>query len=217
MKYSLLINFILAVALVTLTIMYVVQHKQIKSAEPENVAQSEEPAIREWRQVDIDSANLDCFKIFQDAAALTVGTPDAMNSMTIGWGSLGILWGHDRHTITVYVRHSRFTHHLMEQNETFTVEAFDPEYADKLKYLGTASGRDENKMKGSGLTVKTMPCGAPAFEEGNLILECRKIFTTDYATTQMDSTIVQRWYTKGDDFDNLHTAYVGEITAIWVR
>lgn len=217
MKASIFLNLILAIALVALTIMCVIQRKTIKEATPSDEIESEETSIKEWRQIPIDSANLNCFKIFQDAAALTVGKPDSMNSMTIGWGSLGIIWGKDRHTITVYVRHSRFTHHLMEQNETFTVEAFAPEYADKLQYLGTASGRDENKMKGSGLTVKTMPCGAPAFEEGNLILECRKIFTTDYSTTQMDSSIVQRWYTKGEDFDNVHTAYVGEIIGVWVK
>lgn len=215
MKTSLLLNIILSLALVIVTLMLILRSPS--KNETEEAIAEETPAPPEWHQVPIDSANLDCFKIFQDAAALNVGKLGDMNSMTIGWGSLGILWGHDRHTITVYVRHSRFTHHLMEENEYFTVESFPAQYTDKLKYLGTASGRDENKMKGSGMTVKLMPNGAPAFEEGNLILECRKIYTIDYPTAQMDSTIVSKWYSKSDDFDNPHTAFIGEITAVWVK
>ncbi|MBR1517356.1 MAG: flavin reductase [Bacteroidales bacterium] len=215
MKTANYLNILLAIALVVVTFLWVRSPKPQQEETPQG--DTETAAPKEWVKVDIDSAHLDPFKIFQDAAALTVGKPGNMNSMTIGWGSFGILWGHDSHVATVYVRKSRFTHHLMEENETFTIEAFPPEYSEKLKYLGTASGRDEDKMRGCGMTVKTMPCGAPAFEEGNIIIECRKIFTTDYATTLMDSTVVQRWYTKGEDFDNIHTAYVGEITGIWVK
>ncbi|MBR1792430.1 MAG: flavin reductase [Bacteroidales bacterium] len=214
MKTSHLLNIILSIALVIVTLMLVLHTPE---KETEDTTSIEPTAQPEWHQIPTDSANINSFTLFQNAAALSVGKLGDMNSMTIGWGELGILWGSETHVVTVYVRKSRYTHHLMEENETFTVEAFAPEYADKLKYLGTASGRDENKMKGSGLTVKLMPNGAPAFEEGNLILECKKLYTIDYPTAQMDSNVVSRWYSKGEDFDNIHTAYVGEITAVWVK
>lgn len=169
-----------------------------------------------WQKVSIEEANLNPFTLFQNAAALTVGTKKGMNSMTIGWGQLGILWGSDRHVITVYVRKSRFTKQLMDKNKTFTVEAFPSEYADKLRYLGSKSGRDEDKIKGSGLTVKTMENGAPAFEEGKLILECRKIYDIEYPIDRMPKDIAGRWY-GGTENDNPSTAYVGEITAVWVK
>lgn len=169
-----------------------------------------------WQKVSIEEANLNPFTLFQNAAALTVGNEKGMNSMTIGWGQLGVLWGGDRHVITVYLRKSRFTKHLMDENDTFTVEAFPDEYAEKLQYLGTKSGRNEDKIKGAGLTVKTMENGAPAFEEGKLILECRKIYDIEYPVTRMPKDIADRWY-GGKEKDNPSVAYVGEITAVWVK
>ena len=215
MKISNILNIVLAVALLFLTFKVVNNKKNVQ--EPEQTTVEKEQQAKEWRQVNIDSVEINPFTLFQNAAALTVGRQGAVNSMTIGWGTLGILWGHDSHVATVYVRKSRFTHHLMEENNTFTIEGFSSEYDNQLKYLGTASGRDEDKIKGSGLTLKTMPSGTFAFEEGNIIIECRKLFSTDYTLQQMDSTVVNKWYIKGDDFDNIHTAYVGEITAVWVK
>lgn len=169
-----------------------------------------------WQKVSIEEANLNPFTLFQNAAALTVGKKGEMNSMTIGWGELGILWGRDRYVITVYVRKSRFTKHLMDENKTFTVEAFSDDYAEKLQYLGTKSGRDEDKISGSGMTVKMMENGAPAFEEGNLILECKKIYDIEYPINRLPKDISSRWY-GGKDATNPSTAYVGEITAVWVK
>lgn len=172
-------------------------------------------AGKPWRKVSAADARLDAFTLFRRGAALTVGHPGAMNSMLIGWGEIGTLWGHD--TATVYVRQTRFTKHLMEENETFTIEAFPKEYAAAMRYLGSASGRNEDKMAGSGLTVKMMDNGAPAFEEGTIILECRKLATVDYTMDKMHQSVNERWYTNGGDDNNYHTAYAAEITAVWVK
>ena len=217
MKLSNLLNIILVIALLILTFLYARQKGTVDDAQAVSPTADTMPAQPSWQQKDIDSVALNPFTLFQQSAALTVGNADSANSMTIGWGEIGILWGHDCHVATVYVRKSRFTHHLMEQNATFTIEGFGTEYADQMKYLGTASGRDEDKMKGCGLKVKQLPSGNIAFEEGKIIIECRKLYSYDMNTQQMDSSVVSRWYTRGDDFDNIHTAYVGEITAVWVK
>ena len=39
-----------------------------------------------------------------------------------------------------------------------------------------------------------MENGAPAFEEGKLILECRKIYDIEYPITRMPKDIADRWY-----------------------
>ena len=113
MKTANLWNIILAVALLIVTFMLVVRGgKKEDSHEADVTDTAEQTTPVEWRQVSVDSVNINAFHLFQDAAALNVGSNGQMNSMTIGWGTIGILWGHDRHIVTVYVRKSRFTHLL---------------------------------------------------------------------------------------------------------
>lgn len=172
----------------------------------------------EWKKVPVEEANINPFEFFRKSAVLSVGTEGDCNAMTIGWGGLGTIWGFDCQVVTVYVRQSRFTKPLMDKYETFTVETFPEEYLSVVNgYLGRVSGRDEDKMKDSGLTVKTMPCGAPAFEEGNVILECQKLSNVDIAGMNMKPEIVEKFYSKGSDKGDIHTAYIGKITAVWVK
>ena len=106
----------------------------------------------------------------------------------------------------------------MDKNETFTVEVFPSQYSDVIhKYLGRVSGRDEDKIKGSGLTLKMLDKNTPAFEEGNLILVCRKLSTVDIPVNSMNNEVIAQWYKEGEDAGNIHTQYIGEITAVWIK
>ena len=55
---------------------------------------------------------------------LTAGDFEAgrFNSMTIGWGSLGTMWG--RPFAQVVVRPTRYTYEFMEKYDSFTVRVF---------------------------------------------------------------------------------------------
>ena len=214
MKYSNLLCVLLAVALVILSIK-IAFLDHASAADNNQPTKTEAAAEKQWQKVSVADARLDAFKFFSTPAALTVGRRGDMNSMTIGWGQIGSVWGKD--VATVYVRQSRFTKHLMDKYDTFTVEIFPADCAKVLDYLGSKSGRDEDKIKGSGLTLKTMENGAPAFEEGSVILECRKIATTDVTLPCMSQELTDQWYTKDGDKGNFHTAYTGEITAVWVK
>lgn len=81
----------------------------------------------------------------KDYGLLTAGTIDNFNAMTISWGAIGTLWR--RNTFTVYVRPSRFTYHFLTKQDYFTISYFPKSFHDKLTYLGTKSGRDEDKIK----------------------------------------------------------------------
>ena len=76
------------------------------------------------------------------------------NSMTISWGSTGIMWG--RPFIMVVVRPQRYTYQFMEKYPSFTICAFPEQYRRALDLLGTKSGRDTDKVAESGLT----PCAS---------------------------------------------------------
>ena len=50
---------------------------------------------------------------------LTTKAGDKVNSMVIGWGTIGVNRG--KPVFITYVRESRFTHELLEQNPEFTI------------------------------------------------------------------------------------------------
>lgn len=50
---------------------------------------------------------------------LTTKAGDKVNTMTIGWGTLGVEWATP--IFTVFVRENRFTKQLLEKNPEFTI------------------------------------------------------------------------------------------------
>jgi len=97
------------------------------------------------------------------------------NTMAIGWGGLGNMWG--KPFAHVVVRPGRYTHEFMEKYDTFTICAFPEKYRKAVQLLGTKSGRHGDKIAESGLTpIASRKIAAPSFDEAELILECRKIY-----------------------------------------
>ena len=132
------------------------------------------------------------------------------NTMTVGWGSLGVMWS--RPFAQVVVRPTRYTYEYTEHYDTFTLCAFPKEYRKALTLLGTKSGRDSDKIKESALTPvasKTVP--SPAFAEANLILECRKIYWDDLKPENFLDLKIDKNYPQKD----YHLIYFGEILAIY--
>ena len=50
---------------------------------------------------------------------LTTKAGEKVNTMTIGWGTIGIEWG--KPIFVGYVRESRYTREMLDQNGEFTV------------------------------------------------------------------------------------------------
>ena len=67
------------------------------------------------------SAKLDVFSLFNDRWALaTAGTPEDFNTMTIGWGTMGTIWGPPKggkQIIEVFLRENRCTADVLLRNE----------------------------------------------------------------------------------------------------
>jgi len=131
------------------------------------------------------------------------------NTMTVGWGSLGTMWG--KPSAQVVVRPHRYTFEFMERYDTFTLCALAPQYHKALNLLGTQSGRDGDKIAKAGLTpVASTKIAAPGFAEAELILECRKIYWDDLKPTHFLDPSIQNNYSQKD----YHRIYLGEIVAI---
>ena len=139
---------------------------------------------------------------------ITAGTAERCNTMTASWGGLGVIWGAP--AATCYIRPQRYTKEFIDREECFTLSFFDKEYRPALSLCGAKSGRDIDKVKECGFTVRTAACGAPYFEEARLVLVCRKRFAQEMHASCIDPEIQEKHYPKRD----YHTMYIGEIVEV---
>jgi len=131
------------------------------------------------------------------------------NTMTVGWGSFGTMWGHP--FAQVVIRPPRYTYEFMEKYPTFTICAFPPAYKAALDLLGSRSGRHGDKIAAAGLTpVAATVVAAPAFAEADLVIECRKIYWDDFDPAHFVDPRIEDHYPRKD----YHRIYYGQIVAI---
>ena len=142
-------------------------------------------------------------------ALLTAGDRERRNTMTIGWCQAGRLWG--LQTCTVYVRPERYTYQFMEDQAYFTVSVLPKDMKNAMALCGTKSGRDMDKIKECGLTVRAGAGGAPFFEEAELVLVCRTLYAQDLEPACVlpagEEKILPSYGAKG----GWHRVYTGEI------
>ena len=148
---------------------------------------------------------------------LTTAAEGETNTMVIGWGHIGIIWG--RPTFCAYVRESRHTKSLLDKNGEFTVNiplgAIDKNI---IAVCGTKSGRDMDKFQELGLeTEPGSTVSVPGIRQLPLTLECKVIYQQDQAPDAIDNACLERYYAKGTRNDgDYHTMYLGEITAAYI-
>lgn len=150
-------------------------------------------------------------KFGDEWGALTVKADDKVNSMTISWGGVGMLW--NKPAATVYVRESRFTKSLLDKSGTFSVSFLPDKYRRTLKYLGQVSGKDEDKIKNSRLSINDYK-GVPFIDEGNFIVICKKMYSVPLTLEGVVDKEVEEQHYKTKD---LHTMYIGEIVELLAR
>ena len=151
-------------------------------------------------------------RIEKDWMLITVANEEKCNTMTASFGGFGVLFF--KNVAHIYVRPSRFTYSLLEQNENFSLSFFNGEkYRSALQYCGKASGRNENKFEACGLSVR-MEESFPVIEQADVSVLCRKIYAADLNQgTFFDPTIQKRCYPEGDT----HRLYIGEIIKIGLK
>ena len=149
---------------------------------------------------------------------LTTKAGEKVNTMTIGWGTMGIEWG--RPIFTAFVRESRYTRELLDQTGEFTVsiplEPADPQI---LVYCGRNSGRDADKIKDAHLTpVEPDVVNAPGIKELPLTIECKVLYSQMQDLKGVPQEILDRYspaFTE-DGTPDRHIAYYGEIVKAYI-
>lgn len=147
-------------------------------------------------------------------ALLTAGTADKCNTMTIGWCQTGRLW--NLPSCSVYVRPERYTYQFMEEAEYFTVSVLPADMKKAMTVCGAKSGRDMDKIKECGLTVRAGAGGAPFFEEAELVLVCKKLYVQDLdaaAVLPAGEAAILPFYGKNGGWHRVYTSEVVEAYA----
>ncbi len=169
-----------------------------------------------FKEINVDEFNFDGFSLFGKRwPLLGGGNKDKYNAMTISWGHYGSLWGHmgGEKTVVVYVRPTRYTHEIMEENEIFTLSVLPEGKRDTLMYMGSHSGHNEDKIRKAGLTPYFID-NTMYIEEAEFVRICKKLYTYRIKEENfIDKSIIEEQYPKRD----FHSVYIGEIVRVLVK
>lgn len=166
-----------------------------------------------YREVNIYEVSEKIFKQLEKGAFLTVKHGDRVNTMTIAWGSIAHMWY--KPVFMVMVRYSRFTYELIDKAGSFTVSfPLHGQLKDALAVCGTKSGRDIDKIKECGLTLKEgQMVDTPIIDDCDLHIECKIIYKEPLKLETLSSEIKDKYYSQG----NQHVLYYGEILKVYVK
>ncbi|MFH1981027.1 MAG: flavin reductase family protein [Pseudomonadota bacterium] len=145
----------------------------------------------------------------QKGAFLTVAAEGKLNTMTIGWATIGFCWR--KPVFMVAVRDSRHTFTLMEKAPDFTVSVPATPMKDEIMFCGTKSGRDVDKFAALGITTaEGRQVASPIIDIPGIHLECRIIVKTPMDPALMAGDLESLYPEK-----DYHTLYFGEIMACY--
>lgn len=148
---------------------------------------------------------------------ITTKNGDFVNSMTIGWGHIGIDWS--RPIFVAYVRETRHTKTMLENHGEFTINVPMGEFdRNILAVCGRKSGRDLDKIKELDLhLVESDVVSVPGIAELPLTLECKVIYKQKQDLSAIPEDIIKTYYPADDTgFQDYHYAYYGEIVNAYI-
>jgi flavin reductase (DIM6/NTAB) family NADH-FMN oxidoreductase RutF len=144
-------------------------------------------------------------KQIKHGAFLTVVAGDDMNVMTIGWASLGFIWG--KKIMTIAVRPVRHTFGIIERAPDFTVSVPLDGMDKELAFCGTNSGKAMDKVKKCGLEIfPGLKVRSPIIQIPGIHYECKIVYKS-----AMDPKNLAEDYKHLYPQKDYHTLYYGEI------
>lgn len=164
--------------------------------------------------------NIDAFEYCSEickgirrGALLTTAHNGRVNTMTIGWGHIGIEW--NLPIFVAYVRESRYTKEMIDKTREFTVNiTFDDTMTEAIRFCGNNSGRNVDKIGVMGLNlVEGEKISTPGIKEFPLTLECKVLYSQTQESEKLPSKMIERFYPFDDSIsrrDN-HIAYYAQI------
>jgi flavin reductase (DIM6/NTAB) family NADH-FMN oxidoreductase RutF len=147
------------------------------------------------------------FDQLDKGAFLTTKHNGKVNTMTIAWGGITLVW--HKKVFIVYVRYTRETYKMLEASVHFTISI--PNYdtmKDEWMFCGTTSGKNVDKIKACNLKVlEGRQSDVPVLADCKTHYECKVIYKQAMEPANLDDEIRNRNY-KNHDY---HVIYYGEI------
>ena len=142
----------------------------------------------------------------KNGAFLTVKSGEAINTMIIGWATIGYVWR--KPIIMIAVRLSRHTFSIIETAEDFTVSIPSSDMKKEIMFCGSKSGRDYNKFKECNLQIlDSQRVVTPIIKVPGLHYECKIIYKSAIDPAYLNKDYETALYPDKD----YHTLYFGEI------
>ncbi|MDV4151001.1 flavin reductase family protein [Clostridium sp. AL.422] len=165
-----------------------------------------------YKEIKPENLDQSAFKLIgKDWMLITAAKDNKVNTMTASWGGLGIMW--NKNVAYIVVRPQRFNKEFLDASSTFSLTFFDESYRKDLSYLGTVSGRDEDKLSKTNLTVSYVD-STPTFEEAKLTIICKKLYAQEFKPECfIDNAIEKQCYPQKD----YHTLYIAEVEKILIK
>lgn len=164
-----------------------------------------------YKQITPDKIPGNIYKMLSENWMLVcAGNQEKFNMMTASWGGLGHLY--NKPVTFCFINPTRHTYQLLEDNDTYTLCFFTEAYREALNYCGTHSGKNEDKVKGSGLTPMLTPSGSTAYSEAWMIIECKKLVAQSFSPE-----IIFNPETKSKWGEARHKMFIGEILNVWIK
>ncbi len=149
--------------------------------------------------------------IGKDWLLVTAEKDGKVNTMTASWGGFGVMWG--KNVAFIVIRPQRYTKEFLDAQPYFSLSVLGEPFRKELSYLGSVSGRDEDKIAKSGLTVAHED-NIPYFEQAKTVLICRKLYAQPYdPACFIEKELDSKWYPNQD----YHTMYIAEIEKILIQ
>jgi len=149
--------------------------------------------------------------IGNDWMLITAEKENKINTMTASWGGFGVIFR--KNVVFIVIRPQRYTKEFVDSSDTFSLTFFDKNFKECLSYLGTVSGRDEDKISKSKLTIKHSN-STPFFEQGNIVIICKKIYAQDL---NHECFIASELDIKCFPEKDYHTLYFAEVEKILIK
>lgn len=161
------------------------------------------------RDVDPMAVYEGVMKQIKQGAFLTVKSGEVLNTMTIGWATIGYAW--KKPIMMVMVRDSRHTFGVIEKAADFTVSVPSADMKKEIAFCGTKSGRDVDKFKECGFkAAPSRQVASPILQIPGIHFECRIVYKN-----AVDPARLTRDYDSIYPEKDYHTLYFGEIQACY--
>ena len=168
--------------------------------------------MNKFKEIKPEEFNKSPFQLIgKDWMLVTAEKDNKINTMTASWGGFGVMW--HKNVAYIVIRPQRYTKEFVDRSDTFSLTFFDERFKKQLSYLGSVSGRDEDKISKSNLTIQYSD-NTPYFEDGNIAIICKKLYAQDFKPECfIDSELDKKYYPERDH----HTLYIAEVEKVLIK